>query len=315
MKPHEEGRTPAWRIFITSYWGDRPSNYSGQGQSAKLQYGQSLDEESPWSSHILDNRWHIVPWSYPNHTHLPLSIEGTCLGSATVPWPQRNASVLILGKLSSYFHRERAPDFKDWSKIVAAMAAEGIELWTGATEETGKPIPEGLRRLPEMDKATYGRTLSSTRALLGIGNPQLSPSPFNSLCRGVPVVMPYYTHEGPTPGGWKTFKDRWAQNGPVLEVGEPYAYAYRGVEDMIEKLKRAVRTPIESYVPPEMTLQTVGERTRKWLYHDWEGEYREVLKRRRGKLEYPPIMMEVCRGGGHCTYPILGQPAIKVKHD
>lgn len=307
LAPGEEGTTPAWRVVITSYWGDRPARYSGQGQNAKTQFGQSQDEVSDWSSHILDTRWHITPWAYPNHTHLPLSIERTCLSSPTVPFEQRNASVLILGKLSHYFHKPEAPKFEEWGRVVAAMRDEGIELWTGAKEEEDMPIPEGLRRLPEMDKVAYGKTLSSVRALLGMGNPQLSPSPFNALCRGVPVVLPYYKDDGPTPAGWKLFKDAWAQHGPALVPGEPYAYAYRSVDDMIAQLKKAVRTPIDSYVPPEMTLQSVGERTRAWLHHDWEAEYRAVLARRR-KLEYPPVMLETCYESKKCKYPILGHP-------
>lgn len=308
LTPGEEGKLPAWRVVIISYWGDRPSRYSGQGQNAWGQYGQSEDGESGWSSHILDSRWHAVPWAYPNnHTHLPLSIERTCLGSPTVPWEQRNATVLLLGKLSHYFYKPHAPPIEEWARVVDAMKAEGIEILTGAEEEEGHPIPAGLKRLPPMGKVEYGKMLSSVRALLGIGNPQLSPSPFNSFCRGVPVVMPYHTDDGPTPDGWALFKDKWAQHGPAMQVGEPYAYAYRTVDDMIEQLKKAVKTPIDSYIPPEMTLQSVGERVRAFLYTDWEGEYNAILRQRK-KLEYPPIMWEKCRESETCKYPILGHP-------
>lgn len=307
LSPGEEGKLPAWRVFITSYWGDRPAHYSGQGQNAKGQYGQSVDGESAWSSHILDPRWHVTPWAYPGHTHLPLSIERTCLGSPTVPHSQRNASVLILGKLSHYFYEPEAPAAGEWQRVVDAMAAEGVEILTAAKEEDGSPIPAGLKRLPQMDKVAYGQTLSSVRALLGIGNPQLSPSPFNSLCGGVPVVLPYYTDEGPTPEGWALFKDAWTQHGPALLAGEPYAYAYRSVDDMIEQLRKAVQTPIDGYVPSEMRLKVVGERTREWLHHDWEAEY-NAIRRTRKKLEYPPVMWETCRASGTCRYPILGKP-------
>lgn len=307
MLPHEVGTTPPWRVFHTSYWGDRPSRYSGQGQNAGTQFGQSVDQVSTWSSHLLDPRWHIVPWAYPNHTHLPLSIEWTCLSSPTVPWEQRNASVLVLGKLSHYFHMAGAPAFDAWGRIVAAMAAEGIELWTGAEEEPGHPLPAGLRRLPQMDRVAYGQALSGVRALLGIGNPQTSPSPFNSFCRGVPVVLPYYTDDGPTPGGWKMFKDAWTQNGPALAVGEPYAYAYRSVDDMIAQLRTAVRTPIKGFVPPDMSLRSVGAKTRAWLHHDWEAEYRAIRTQRR-VIQYPPVMLEKCRESNTCRYPLLGHP-------
>lgn len=296
LRPEDVGRTPAWRVFIASYWGDRPEAYSGQGESPRLHWGQ----EGPWSSHLLDVRWHVVPYAYPGHTHVPLTVEQTCLSAPVVPHGQRNSSVLVLAKDSAYFFERGAPD---WAALVPALKQHGLELWA-APHKGDKALPEGIRRLPPMDKAEYARTLAGVSALLGIGRPHISPSPFNSVCAGVPVLIPYYTDDGPRPGGWKTFKDKWTQHGPALQLGEPHVYAYRGTDELVAQLARAVATPFDPYVPHEMTLANVAERTREWLHADWEGRY-DAIRRERRVVEYPPIMAERCYASGMCKLAIL----------
>jgi hypothetical protein len=63
----------------------------------------------------------------------------------------------------------------------------------------------------------------------------------------VPVVLPYSHPETPVPEGWDMFHGGSFQHGPVMAIGEPYAYSYNVHDpgDLVEKLQRALRTPIK----------------------------------------------------------------------
>jgi alpha-1,3(6)-mannosylglycoprotein beta-1,6-N-acetyl-glucosaminyltransferase len=84
------------------------------------------------------------------------------------------------------------------------MKKDGYELITVAKEEDGNPIPEGIVKLGGQSKHEYEMLLAYSKALLGIGLPQISPSPYNALCAGVPVVMPFWK-KAPPGRGWHEF--------------------------------------------------------------------------------------------------------------
>jgi alpha-1,3(6)-mannosylglycoprotein beta-1,6-N-acetyl-glucosaminyltransferase len=93
---------------------------------------------------------------------------------------------------------------------------------------------------------------ANTKALLGIGRPPISPTPYASLCRGVPVVLPYRSDKGcparPAPTDYCGFYWDTHQHGPAAALGEPYIYTVDVTgpeEEIIRTIERAVRTPIE----------------------------------------------------------------------
>jgi hypothetical protein len=63
----------------------------------------------------------------------------------------------------------------------------------------------------------------------------------------VPVVLPYSDPATPVPEGWNMFYGYSFQHGPIMALGEPYAYSYNvhDPDDLEDKLRRALRTPIE----------------------------------------------------------------------
>jgi len=70
---------------------------------------------------------------------------------------------------------------------------------------------------------------------------------------------------------------------------------------MLAKLKRAYTTPIEPFIPPEMTFQAVFERVMEVLEHDWEAEAARVKMPRGGNVPpFPPQMMATCIKFGIC---------------
>jgi len=59
------------------------------------------------------------------------------------------------------------------------MKEIGIDLWT-TSMDAGKP-PEGVIQLGIQKPKAYTRVMSRARAMLGIGMPSISPSPYEAL--------------------------------------------------------------------------------------------------------------------------------------
>jgi hypothetical protein len=57
--------------------------------------------------------------------------------------------------------------------------------------------------------------------------------------------MPYFKDKA-VPAGWDLFNGGYAQHGPAAAIGPPYVYSYKsGNEtDLVDKLKKAMSTPI-----------------------------------------------------------------------
>lgn len=121
------------------------------------------------------------PYAYPGHSHIPMSIEQRCLASAPVPSHQRQRAALVLSKEASNFHLGRLEGTLDWHSVVAHAKMADIELWTVAKNETPEEIPPGIEALGPLSKLEYTRRVGSVRAMLGIGAPELSPSPYEAL--------------------------------------------------------------------------------------------------------------------------------------
>lgn len=168
----------------------------------------------------------------------------------------------------------------------------GYDIISNAHEEVGYPIPEGLNSVGYLPQHEYDLTLvsrtirrlcliiivgsqASARAVFGIGQPMISPTPYASLCRGyvlselldhapnyaprVPVVLPYdgqfvfrETNKScgarPGPDEWCGFLDLTHQHGPACRIGPPYVYAvdvHSPIEKIFEIIDTAINTPIE----------------------------------------------------------------------
>lgn len=137
--------------------------------------------------------------------------------------------------------------------------------------------------------------------MLGIGLPYISPSPFAALCRGVPVILPYYGPDA-VPTGWGAFSFKhWHQHAIAALEGPPYVYSVNlegSVDELISAVKTAVETPIgKQYVsfvqlfyrifanwfdsiPKDMTITALNARIRNYLRTDWENF---ALERRTAK--------------------------------
>lgn len=139
-----------------------------------------------------------------------MSIEKSCMQTPYVDHDKRNDTALVYAKKIEYFYHPHAPELDTWSwlantsdKIHPFDIISTAQNWHNPGEEDFE-LPLGLESLGSKSRVAYNRLLSKVRALIGIGNPLISPSVYSALCQGVPVVIPYF-QEYPEPPGWYLF--------------------------------------------------------------------------------------------------------------
>ncbi|THV05093.1 hypothetical protein K435DRAFT_835038 [Dendrothele bispora CBS 962.96] len=260
-----------WQLFTFTFWGSPPN------------FGTFYAPEHSWSFNPLGGEWNLVPYQMPDkHFYLGYHFTG-CEDTVPVPHAEKKDQVVVLAKRSEYFHFAGLfkPDF--WSSFKQGLP--GLDLISVSNEEEGYPVPEELTLLGPQDRRAYDLLLGSSKALFGIGRPKISPTPYASLCRGVPVVLPYDgRYCTPVPNinqsEWCGFHGVFHQHGAAATLGEPYVYMVNSqgpVEDIVRTVRRAVNTPIEPFQPPEMTREALTQRIRDYFYIDWQAYGRQKL--------------------------------------
>ncbi|KAF9259260.1 hypothetical protein L218DRAFT_672917 [Marasmius fiardii PR-910] len=228
---------PPWKLFTFTFWG------SPRG------WINFLAPHEPWSFNPLGGEWNIVPYRMPDkHFYLGYHFTG-CQDLPYIPYSERKDQVIILAKRSEYFYRDsvflRTPVWPDIKNRT------GLTLISTSNSEEGYPLPDSLTVIGPMARHAYDEMLGSSKALLGIGRPRLSPSPYASLCRGVPVIVSYKGKKCPAQPGdsnWCGFIHDHHQHGPAADIGPPYVYTVDGegpIDDIVETIMTAVNTPIE----------------------------------------------------------------------
>ncbi|KAJ7747138.1 hypothetical protein DFH07DRAFT_578493 [Mycena maculata] len=258
---------PLWKMFAFTFWGSLPR--SGKWLPPPT-------DDTSWSFNPLGREWNLVPYQMPEgHFYIGYHYE-RCQALQYVPFAQRPDQIVVLAKKSEYFHNNAL--LLDPSTFYTRLKnATGYHIVSNARVEDGYPIPEGLNNIGLLPQAEYDLQLANTKALLGIGKPQISPTPYASLCRGVPVIIPYRSDTGcparPGPNEYCGFYAEIHQHGPAAAIGEPYIYTVDvtgPVEDIIQTIQRAVNTPIEPFEPEEMTKGAVRQRLLDYFDVDWE---------------------------------------------
>ncbi|KAH8831780.1 hypothetical protein DL96DRAFT_1812577 [Flagelloscypha sp. PMI_526] len=265
VNPHG---VPPHKLFAFTFWGAPPGRDS---------WGMSPTR--PWKFNPLGSEWSLVPYEMPEgHFHLGYHYQ-RCSSLPIVPTQHRKDRIVVLSKKSHYFYEW--PVFDPKTFFTELRRKTGMDLVTTAELTNGYPIPPGLTSLGEIPAEDYDLLLSESKAVLGIGRPILSPTPYASMCRGVPVIMPYVSRQddgrtctaAPSPSDWCGFDIMFHQHGPAGRVGEPYVYmvdALGANATAIDTILRAVSTPIGQYMPPEMMYGAVEQRLLDFFSIDWE---------------------------------------------
>uniref|UniRef100_A0A0W0FSY6 Glycosyltransferase family 18 catalytic domain-containing protein n=1 Tax=Moniliophthora roreri TaxID=221103 RepID=A0A0W0FSY6_MONRR len=267
--PENPSGIPPWKIFTFTFWG------SPQG------WGNFFAPHEPWSYNPLGEEWNVVPYKMPDkHFYLGYQFTG-CGDLPYIPTAERKDQVAILAKRSGYFYKDV---FLQTDVLAALKNRTGLELISVSSSEEGFPVPDTLTLLGPLSRHDYDLMLGSSKALLGIGRPRMSPSPYASLCRGVPVIVPYKGKKcaaRPGSSDWCGLIMDHHQHGPAADIGPPYVYTVdcQGpIEDIIDTVMTAVNTPIEPYVPPDMTKEALTQRVEDYFSIDWKAYAMERMR-------------------------------------
>ncbi|KAL0952575.1 hypothetical protein HGRIS_006831 [Hohenbuehelia grisea] len=251
---------PLWKMFSMHFW---------RGQS-----------------HPLGNAWTLSPENYPlfdaqnsaGNYYLGYSIERACREIPITMPDVRPRQAYVLAKRLSYFYNG---DFA-WPNISLVPPPElDISLVGGIGDDTDhhSPIPEGINNLGVLPKHQFYEELGRSRALVGIGLPFLSPSPYDALCMGVPFINPiaYWDEEHPDD------RVRWSSQHDALKFeNPPYVYNVRSgdAQALWKAIHDALSNPIDRYIPADMTMDALKLRLGNLIEADWRGKAEAILQQR-----------------------------------
>ncbi|KAJ7249496.1 hypothetical protein B0H12DRAFT_1019592 [Mycena haematopus] len=242
-----------------------------------------------WAStvHPLGPKWTLSPEDYEINNYLGYSIEAQCHKYPFVPHSQRKRQVYILAKFLKFFAPPETawkPEFFDAATDAARVSfvMSSRDLPEAPKLKPGELSPS-IKNIGPVSQDEFYDVLSHSVALVGVGNPMMSPTPYDALCLGIPFINPIvlWDPEAPNdPEGWET------QHNPLKNLSAPYVYHVRaGDRDgFVSAIKSAVDNPIQSYVLERMKIGSVEYRLGKMLEHDWKAEAAEVLNARKAGL-------------------------------
>lgn len=131
----------------------------------------------------MGNKWIITPFAYPNgHTQIPMSMEQACRALPVVPHSERKDHILVLGKVAQYFHHSWfTHTTAQFDKLSEAIKPTKFIATCKDYQKDQYPIPQAIEDLGPQDPEVYRELLSSAKVLLGIGKPEISPTPYEAL--------------------------------------------------------------------------------------------------------------------------------------
>ncbi|KAK7472511.1 hypothetical protein VKT23_000626 [Stygiomarasmius scandens] len=314
--PENPTGIPAWKLFTFTFWGS-PRGWQNFGAP-----------KEPWSFNPLGGEWNLVPYrmpdkhfylqvlvSIPRSLSLKLSHRGYhftgCEDTPYVPPSKRRDQILVLAKRSEYFHLYNLYSFSFWE--IFNNEVLGMDIVIASNKEEGYPLPEGLTYVGPQERHDYDILLASSKAVFGIGRPLLSPTPYASLCRGVPVILPYRGSEcvaRPNSSNWCGFSIIH-QHGPASLLGEPYVWMV-DVEADIETIVDVVLAAMdagekieEGYQPYDMTVPALTQRIHDYFSIDWQ----KYAERRMEKKSWERVRTQ------EWTYKYLSQHPVEEQKD
>ncbi|KAJ7745519.1 hypothetical protein B0H14DRAFT_2986299 [Mycena olivaceomarginata] len=254
----------------------------------------------PFPRHPLGPRWVLSPEPYhlqtasesvSNTTYLGYSIEESCRKQKYISPDARPSppQAWVLAKLLSYFVPEKN-QFHAWSnEDLDAVAEETGGVLMMAAGFSDNPSAEETEPTPAMpDQSHYvnhGRIgqplfmqkLAESRAVVGMGLPLISPTPWNALCLGVPYINPVDVWDQNYPED----TSRWRSQHPIAALlPEPYVYNVRkgDRQALIAAFKNAIAHPIQSYIPERMRMKSIEKRMAEIVDTDWKAEEQKLAK-------------------------------------
>ncbi|CDZ97719.1 hypothetical protein [Phaffia rhodozyma] len=222
----------------------------------------------------LGPKWTLVPEKPDSRRqYLGYSIEKHCMARKVPSYKIRSKKrqVWVLAKWIHFFTDDSFPYSKDiFVRAAKELDVEFIGAWR--IEDTDGHVP-GVRHLGDGNILTsekFDEALVSVLAVVGVGAPWISPTPYQSVCFGIPFV-------NPTIWGGASSQHPFAQQFVGEEHGI-YTVVEKDDDMFISQLAKAISKPHDRYVPPHMTRKAMVDRVQSWLTRNSTEMAREVLK-------------------------------------
>lgn len=208
--PSYPSGVPWWKSFAFHFWAS---------------------SATPW----LGGQWTLSPEEHggsgSENQYIGYSIEDKCREHSPY-YTRREHRALVLGKQTRYFEAKENLFFGLVADAAASVAPDrtsdsgsldGADFKVISTAgKKGEVLAEpGIETTGKMSREEWIQTLARSKVLLGIGNPPLSPSPYDALCAGVPFINPvsHWDHKN------HSNRTSWtAQQQALVDLDEPYVY-------------------------------------------------------------------------------------------
>lgn len=255
----EEG-IPAWLIHTFHGWAG-PAHPLGANFTVSLE---------PFRELGLGSNYYIG-----------YSIEKRCRAIPTAE--HRRHQAIVLGKQAEYFEEDLNMFFgmlKTAGDKVPPASGVGGEVGFDivAVAGEGQELAEaGLVNKGAMKQEAWYAEVAQSKLMIGIGSPPQSPSPYDAMCLGLPFINPILDWDRAHPED----KAKWVLQQPALiDIEPPYVYTVRkgdraGLEAAILS---AVKTPIDRYIPPRMTIEAMRDRMRIFLDVNWHWQASNLVE-------------------------------------
>ncbi|KIO19856.1 glycosyltransferase family 18 protein, partial [Tulasnella calospora MUT 4182] len=216
--------------------------------------------------------------------YLGYSVEPSCMDTPYVPLGERPLQAYVFGKYLGYFMLK---DYILWDEkggmegsmyddfYLDFSQKENVTFLAGQFNLHGQPgnytePPRGIIQHERLPRTEFQKIIANSRVMFGLGNPLLSPTPYEALCLGIPFINPVRRWDKTDLNN----KMAWTgQHDALIYEGldEPYVYHVElgDREGFRAALRKAMSTPIERYIPPHMTSSAFLGRMKTLLETDW----------------------------------------------
>ncbi|KAI0036919.1 hypothetical protein K488DRAFT_75693 [Vararia minispora EC-137] len=278
---------PIWKILAFYFW---------------------MDPRGP-----LGAQWTLSPEPYGigDNVYLGYNIENTCKSQNILPPHAREHRAYVMTKFLRFFkelHRRAWPPefYADAVHTLGVRLVASIkydEALDGSKLDFDEVLPRGVERLQQLGPMEFAEELMKSKVLIGIGQPEHSPTPYVALCVGIPFINPVNdadSNVGPQcqwDHGNPKDRSRWqAQHWPLRTLDPPYVYnVFRDDrEGFLNAIRAALENPIDSFIPEHMRMRAVEARLKDILEKDYYALAESILRRRRAGIEGGEVGSAFC---------------------
>ncbi|KAL7417314.1 hypothetical protein BDY24DRAFT_377459 [Mrakia frigida] len=283
ITPFLRGGIPAWKVFAFHFWSD-PQNPLGPSWTLSPEpyhlSGPSLEDATPFGSggraklETLLKSWSGAFQSgwrgavgagkledRTNNFYLGYSIEDVCMKNPYLPPSERKPQAFLFAKHSWFFSNSQYA----WSDDILESTVDrfNLTLLSACIHDKTTVIPKAITWLgSSLPQEEFLKTVGEGVVLVGVGDPPLSPSPYDALCLGVPFINPILSYSSDSP----LDRTQWYSQQNALRFFDPpfvYNVHRSDKQGFLDAVQSAMDNPMEGrFVPEHMREEEMRERVR-----------------------------------------------------